>query len=639
MLQLPPLAGMSAVSAGAEVYADDESAEVFYVVPPEPAIRRSGPDRAPVLTFVKYRSRPAGSAEATGGGFLELQTELVLAPAVAAAITEELRRRTGRPVRLRDPLYVDGTVALLTFQPQTGGMVQAIEGSAHPSLEPGLVASFSAALSRDGAALLWDQLRTSPSPVAVSYRMGMLARFPPATVRVVRGADGVEVDVLDWPPADPAATALRERLVQWAGDQLTDAAQQEIVFTARSAVVWPVNPQSTVDGLAGETRGFVEADLSEPWFQHIHVEVRLNARLAPDRIAAVTVRLRYGVQRHDTVFTDPDLVDTFEAVVDPAVGRKYRYQVEVQFAATSQVLRLPEVESDSPQLLVSLDDVGWVRREVSAQNVDWDAVSSVQVGLRYADVSAGVPEQDDVLALDRATPTRSYERAVYAVVSQPVHVQVSYVLVTGQRIEGEWAEHRGRLVLVPDVFDRMLAVRFSAPAGFATVAAHVIDCEHVGAGGRRTHRSLALSESTPTAVWTVGLLAGDADTFSYQVTSSNRDGTSDVGDRQTGAGSGTVLVGPLPGVLLHVDVAADLVDPAAVPLVTVTLSADGAEPGHLIFGPGRPTTQSWETYLGQGVPALYSWMAQYHLADGTTRATGAGPIADRALVLVAVPPA
>ena len=400
-------------------------------------------------------------------------------------------------------------------------------------------------------------------------------------------------------------------------------------------------PQATLAGLDGETRGFVEADLSDPWFELIHVDIRLNATLEPSRIAALTVRLRYGEHRHDTVFTNQtstDIVDTFDAVVEAALGRTYRYQVEVQFGGTSAKLVLPEAESDSPLLLVSLEDIGWLRREVSAENVDWDTVASVQVGLRYADAAAGVPAQDDVVALDRTTPARSYERAIYAAVSQPVFHRITYVLGSGQRIEGDWVEHRGRLLLVPEVYDRVLGVRFTAPGGFAAVASHVIAVEHVGAGGRTTRRSFPLSAASPAATWALGLLRGDPETYRYQVTSTALDGTSTVGGWLDGTGSATIPVGPVPGALLCVEVSADLVDFTLVKLVTVTVTADGADPGHLVFLPGRPTTQAWQTYLGQGVPALYSWTADYHLVDGTRRSRGGGPTGDPALVLLPPPP-
>lgn len=654
MLQLPPLDGLSGAASGVSVYPDDSAPDIFYVVPAVPRIRRRGPDDEPALLFVKYRSQPTAPADDDAhGGLLYLQTELVLPEPTRIALVGELSARAGRPVTLKDPLYVDGSVELVTLDAATasgggGDWVAGVAGSARPSFEPGLVSSFGLRLTRDGAALLWDQLRTAPCPVAIRYAMTMLARLPPATVRVSRAstssgpADGavqsdtVTVEVLDWPD-DPSLAALRDELVEWASTLLEGRPQSELLLTARTAVPWPVRPQATIDGLVGETRGFVEADLSDPWFDLIGVDVRLDAAFERDRIAAVTVRLRYGEHRHDTVFTAAggrDQAGRFDAVADPALGRTYRYQVEVQYAGTSQQLVLPEVETDTPQLLVQLGDVGWLRREVSAQNVDWDAVASVQVAIRYADQGSGVPQQDDVLALDRSTPTRSYERFVGAVVDPPVLQRTTYVLASGRRIEAAWAEHRGRLLLVPDVYERVLGVRFTAPGGFGTAAAHGVAVEHTGSG-RTTRRTFTLTEAAPAAVWSLGLLVGEPEDYRYQVTSTNRDGTSSTGPWLSGRGSATVPVGPLPGALLRIEVNGELLDFAAVKLTTVRLTADGVDPGNVVFLPGRPTTQIWSTYLGQGVAPLYTWSADYHLVDGTRRAVSGGPTGDPALV---VPP-
>lgn len=635
MLQLPALPGMETMSGGAAVYADDERSELFYVLPQTARIA-SGAGGVPLLNFVKYRSRPPGSDDATGGGFLELQTELTLGPQHTAAITEELQRRVGRPVVLTHPTFVDGRVQLLTMSPKPGAMVEAIVGSAKPSLQPGLRASFSLKLSRDGAALLWDTMRATPSPVAVSYELDLLARFPPATVHAsVRGGVAA-VDVVDW-PADQAMAPLRAEIVGWAQDLLVGTGDQDIVFTGRSAVVWTVRPGSTIAGLEGQTRGFVEADLTDPIFAILRVTVRVNADLSAGTIKAVTVRLAYGTHKHDAVFTDAAATDLFEAVVDPALGRRYRYQAEVHFAASSKTLLLPEVESDAANLLVSLDDVGWLRRDVSADNVDWTVVAAVQVALRYADPAAGVPEQTDVVALDRGTPSRPYERAVFAVIAQPVQHRITYVLVSGRRVEKDWAPSPSRLLVVPDVFDRSIVVRFTAPAGFDRVASHAVEAKHTGKEGRVTPWMTALTSAAPVGIWTQGLLAGDAEDFTYRVTSSGLDGASSAGDWVSASGSGSIPVGELPGIQLTVEASAYLVDLSAVKVLAVTFTAIGAQPGHLVFGAGRPITAQWQTYLGQGVAALYSWTAAYHLCDGTRRTASGGPSSDPTVVLPPAP--
>lgn len=635
MLQLPALSGLEAVSGGAAVYGDDEQPEVFYVVPGVARIRRAT-DGTPMLALVKYRSRPAGMDQASGGGFLDVQTELVLDEQRSAAISAELQRRAGRPVVLTQPIFVSGRVQLITMSPRSGGMVEAVVGSVQPSLQHGLTASFTLKLSRDGAALMWDQLRADPAPVAVRYELEMLARFPPATVHAFSRGGVASVEIVDWPTADPGMARLRDDLASWAQGLLTGAPDQDIVFTRRSAVVWPVHPQSTLQGLAGETRGFVEADLTDPFFATLQVDIRVNAELAADRIRAITVRLSYAAHRHDAVFTDSATTDRFQAVVEPALGRRYRYQVQVHFAGTAATLLLPEAESDSAHLLVSLDDVGWLRREVVADNVDWESVASVQVALRYADPAAGVPDQTDVVALDRLTPHRDYERAVYAVVDKALQHQVTYVLQSGRSVVRDWADHAGRLLVVPDVFDRSMVVRFVATSGFVDAVSHVVECKRTVADGQHTQRTAVLAAGSPSAVCTFGLFEGEQESFSYRVTTTRSDATSDIGQWIDGSGSCTVPVGPLPGAQLTVEASADLVDLDRVKVIALTLTPTRAGAGRLVFAAGRAVTQTWQTHLAHGEPAQYTWTVDYHLGDGTRRQLAGGPTGDPSIV---IPPA
>ncbi|HEV7656746.1 MAG TPA: hypothetical protein VGP36_18690, partial [Mycobacteriales bacterium] len=178
MLVLPELP----LGFASSVYADDADPRVFYVVPAVPRIRTDD-QGGRALVFYKYRSVPPGETEATGGGFLEFQTELALDDAERDRILQALRSRAADPV-LSTPVYLDGTAELVTFTPAPGGLVEAIEGSAHPSLFGDNAAAFALTLSRDGAVLLWDQLRESPSPVAVRYQLSMLARLPAGKVHV-----------------------------------------------------------------------------------------------------------------------------------------------------------------------------------------------------------------------------------------------------------------------------------------------------------------------------------------------------------------------------------------------------------------------------------------------------------------------
>ena len=532
MLVLPSLA----LDGEASVYADDTDPAVFYAVPAVPRIRHDLTGRA-ALVFYKFRSLPAGASEATGGGILEFQTELVLDDGGRAALAQQLRARTGgREPEIRAPAYLDGTVELVTFTPSPGGVVEAVEGSAHPSLFQENAAAFALKLSRDGAALLWTQMRQSPSPVAIRYALTMMARLPPGKVHVwlrssplrdtwadvahlapgqaradalaAGGAAGV--DVLDWPPAgETGMDALKEQLVAWgwqlldesSGGALTGPGQQppdwsqvrdvDTTLTGRSAIPWPVRPAGNLVGAADGT--FLEADLADPVFEVLQVESRCNANFEADRIAGVTLQLRYGEQRHDALFQDNSATDLFHTVVDARLGRSYSYQTVVQFASTSSVLVLPERSADAGQLLLSIGDVGWVRIDVVGTAVDWKRTDVVEVHLSYADPARGVPAQEDVVVLRQSEPQVRYERAVWVPVDQPWQYRLVHVLAGGRRVELPAQSRTGHVLVVPEPFDRFLTVGFRAPGGFGTAALHVVECEHPSPDGGAGHETFRLS--------------------------------------------------------------------------------------------------------------------------------------------------
>jgi len=682
MLVLPALP----LDCRASVYADDLDPNVFYAIPMAPRIRRADNGDA-ALIFYKYRSIPPGATEATGGGFLEFQTELVLADTERADVLRSLRARPGAgqaEPTLRTPTYLDGTAELITFSPAAGGLVEAIEGAAHPSLFDDNAAAFALKLSRDGAALLWTQLRTTPSPVAVRYALSMLARLPPGRVHVwlrsgplreawtelagldpatarpgaLAGRGIAGVDVLDWPPAGTAGMdELKKQLVGWGWDLLDQSAHGALTgtgtppdwaqivdvdttLTGRSSIVWPVRPAANLAGVSGGS--FLEVDLSDPIFDLLRVEARCNVDFAANRIAAVTLQLRYADRRHDVLFTDNTSTDVFTTVVDPQLGRGYSYRAVIQFQQTSHTLELPEVAADGEQLLLSVGDVGWVRIDVVGSAIDWTRTDVVEVHLSYADPARGIAAQDDVLVLRQSEPETRYERAIWVPVDQPWQYRAVHVLRDGRRVELPAQSRTGRVLVVPDPFARFLTVRLQALAGFGTVAMHLVECEHIAADGLIVREAFQLKAGTDTATWSVGLLPGESEDFRYRVSSTFSDGHAEQHDWVPGTGSQTITVGNAPTSLLQVTVAGDVIDYTAVKLAQVTLqhTTPGGEEHrqNLLFQPDQHDQKVWTVPLTADDQPSYSWSAQFYLTDGTRRSIPVAESTERVLVLH-VPPA
>ncbi|HEV7657738.1 MAG TPA: hypothetical protein VGP36_23810, partial [Mycobacteriales bacterium] len=472
------------------------------------------------------------------------------------------------------------------------------------------------------------------------------------------GAAGVEV--LDWPPPGvPGMDALKERLVRWGWDLLDQSTQGALtagggaapdwsqvsevdtLLSGRSSLAWPVRPGGNLAGVDGGS--YHEVDLSDPIFDILTVRSRCNVDFARNRIAGITLQLRYGTHRHDVLFTDNAVTDTFQAVVEPTLGRSYAYGAVVQFAGTSHRLELPEVTAQGEQLLLSTGDVGWVLIDVDGSAIDWELTDVVEIHLTYADAARGVPAQEDTVVLRSAAPMASYERAIWVPVDQPWQYRAVHVLHDGRRVESPARTHSSRVLIVPPAFAHTLAVRFTVPGGFAGVAQHLVECEHRPAPDAPVvHEFHQLTPATPEATWTVGLVPDEPATFRYKVTSTATDGSVRPYDWVDAEGSRTVAIGRQPASLLEVTVAADLLDYAVVKLAQVSLQHTGPggrpETKNMLFQSSRSGQQVWTLPLEAGDRPAYTWSAQYYLTDGSRRSTAAADSTDHVLVLT-VPPA
>lgn len=669
MLALPALP----VDDAAMVFGDDEDPHTFYAVPAVPRLRTFA-DGSAALSLLTYRTSGDGSGD---GGLLEFQTRLTFSEEERARITAAVAQRTGGPISLREPDYIDGAVELHTFRPEAGGLVEAIETSAHPTLTDDHAAAFSVTLSRSGAVFFDTALRSDPAPVVVRYTLSFLARLPQGRVHVWlrsgplrAGWDGVAhldplarrtaiadvagVEVLDWPPAgDPTTDELRRQLVDWGWATLDQAGagaltrpagappdwtgitDVDVVLTGDSTIAWPVHPQATLSGFDPST--FRKLDLSDAIFDRIEVQARCNADFARDRIHSVLLRLRYGDRHQETLLTDTETAATFVGIVDPALGFSYAWSAVVQFAFTDRRIELPETTTDAPLLVVDVGDVGWLRVDVSGAAIDWDQVALVEVGISYADPDHGVEDRVEAAVLRPDAPQVAIERPIWAPLARPWRHRETYVLTDGTRVERPWQERTGRTLVVPALHDRVLSVRLVAPAGDDTVAGVVVECCHDAADGHATSDTVTLDAATGIAIFRVPLMPADPEEFRYRVTTTYTDGHSEQTGWTTATGSQTVVVGDPPESLTTVDVVADLVDFTQVKLVRVALRhtpkgrAERTE--NLVFSAGHTAQQTWKVPIWPGDARGYSWSAEFYLTDATRRSIPPTDADDPVLVL------
>lgn len=182
------------------VYRDDEDPHQFYMVSERPTIARDE-DGDPLFTFLLYArdlDHLAPDDREIERGHLSLSTRVAVPPADEEKIRSHLRGLLGRelgaglmfllhPIQRSEPklsyppVFTEGSVELVTFGNE---MVRFSAGSKEPSLVGENIASFSQALSQDGAELLRQSIEKGIVPALVDYKLKFLARIPAVTIRI-----------------------------------------------------------------------------------------------------------------------------------------------------------------------------------------------------------------------------------------------------------------------------------------------------------------------------------------------------------------------------------------------------------------------------------------------------------------------
>jgi hypothetical protein len=177
------------------IFRDDEDARKFYLLPDQPVIPVDEASGAEFL-FIKY-IRELGALEEgedVGGGYVQFRSVLTIDPERRRRVLEALGQRlaqekaagkqplglaiTSIEPLLALPLWVDGSVTLLTFEAREDGLVRHAPASRPVDLAGDLGASFAMELDTDGAEVFWSAFRNPRQkiPIMISYELKYKAR-------------------------------------------------------------------------------------------------------------------------------------------------------------------------------------------------------------------------------------------------------------------------------------------------------------------------------------------------------------------------------------------------------------------------------------------------------------------------------
>ncbi|HAP98551.1 MAG TPA: hypothetical protein DCQ35_00630, partial [Rhodospirillum rubrum] len=643
MLIIPPHDRIDDIT----IYKDSDDPWMFYAIANIPRLRL-GPDGKPVFTFLKYAEvDPGPDGKGVSGGYVQFDTAFGLTSDQAARVRGVLQERADKaardqglpnqPVRLGDPTWTEGSIALVTFQEGTG-IVDKVMGGGTPSLLGDNIAVSALQLSEAGAQLFWAACQMPTMPIGIVMKMKFLARIPSIEMHVwlqsenfasyyekidrdepfwgddtvtqtrredFRRTNSGDVNVVRWPDfsADPSSEKkFKDEIVEWGWSLLQDhfkAALADVIppFTERgeidgiehverslivskvsdldvyfkqdSIIPWSINPQATLQSALAAGGGrfpkedfFKEIPLNDAFFKRLSVKVDCNASWSEGIIHSVVVTLRYADKIESFTFQKDEDTFFFRRLIDPALGRTYRYDAVIHFKASTRTLTIPETETDKAALVIPVSRLAGLAVTVLAGDIDWEkTVQQVQVALSYEDAANGVAERTTTLLLAADSKSQVWKEQILAAVTKPYRYTPTYVLKSGRTLARPTAQSTNDTLIINDVFGERINLTFVPAGSFTRMAGIFVEVDYQDAANdHRVKQTVQLLSEKDSPVVSIPRWDNGPTKFRYRFRVSYKDGRLQEVDWKDGDGSSSLAVGELFEETVEITIKADLLD-------------------------------------------------------------------------------
>jgi hypothetical protein len=458
-----------------------------------------------------------------------------------------------------------------------------------------------------------------------------------ARYNALHAAGAADVQILD-PPQGGSEVA--DQLIKW-GWSFVDSllprdlqgpafVDRDIIIEGRTVLPCPLTTTGTVVGFdPARDHDFVtEVDLGNPIFPILDITTRTNALFAEDNIDAVLVDISYAGDTHTFTFTDADQEMHARFHWKPAQRDTYSYSTSVQFVAAAQRLILPPKQSNAHQLTVNLDDIGRLTVDVSALAVDWSDLAEIVVTVESGGVQ--IPLTSEPIQLTPDIRGARYERRAPGSFDGGWRYSVDYVFNDGRRIHHDPAPGFGHQIIIDDPYPQRLRVDINTYGGFDGITSHTVEVHYEG-----RMRTVVLDAAHPSASVSFGTDSLDDTKYQWRCVTSYADGHH-VTTPDAVTDDRVLLVGPPRSESLDVRIAADLLDPAVVKLVKVSVThrrADGSEDTQArALAPGAPDAVI-AIPLADGDQPTYTVRTTVFRVDGSRAESGPTDSSDPAIVL------
>ncbi len=424
-------------------------------------------------------------------------------------------------------------------------------------------------------------------------------------------------------------------------DELQEATYELKVV---SAVTRTIGPQGTIRTLAGDgslAGRIQEVDLRSDFFTHFKGTVSTSADLAAAGVNRMNVELEYGVKKDGTRPQDHAEIllgaagesGAFDFFVDHQRSTELAWRVHLShrddhaIGDTSPTTTSPWFKTTARNLDVNPRQVSPIfLAPVTAGDIDWDQVRSVQVEVAYADPASGI-DAKRLLVFDREHTTHLVPIRPRNPTRRTWTATATWHLAGGER-ETQSFERTGTdpLVLNPPP-SRSVTVRLSMADPLNRYERIEVELERIGGGGGS--RMVTLTAGAPSASWVLPR-ASEAETpvFRHRATAFLANKSVVAGEWVQTSDPRVTLGDAAYDGLLSVDVRVLVQDLAAAELLAVKLRMEypDALPGadaieeRLISGPADGFT--WQVARRRGGASTWRYTVDWIGLDGTKRTVG-----------------
>jgi hypothetical protein len=439
---------------------------------------------------------------------------------------------------------------------------------------------------------------------------------------------------------------------------LSQEEQQTITFDLRqvSAQQRTAAPQSSIRFAAGDAdlAGRIEiVDLNHPFFDVISGTVTSTADFEGQGVRSMVVKLRYGVREDGSQpkdvkefpITAPGVSGSYAFHLDHRLDMELEYQVVVNYKA-GFALGGDDTEAVSPWIRTSTRNLDVDPRLVGAAfpvtltagQVDWGSVRSIQVEVAYEDAPAGAP------AAATRVLTQQEQTAVVPIRPRPggssrFRAAATYFYDAAREgpvvHEGEGAQ----LVVLNQPPTSAVPVGISLVDPLGRIRKAVVELTY-----RDQHATLELTGEGASGIWTLFRpTLGDDSRYRYKVTVFANDGTTrrvpevETAERQLIVGDVVEGIHQVEVRILSPDLAQAgfLLGKLRLEYPDAPEWADAAT--ERVFE-GVPEPFTWRVPKGPGAGRDYTYRMEWFRSDGSRVVVGPETVQDEVLILIPPPP-